>query len=120
MRFSWSPRDEGLGRHRSRIIIRSHGKSVGAGAHNREQVAFAHLRHLPIEREEITGFTDGSDNVDFFSMEDDLVSSFLWDRRAVPTLFRPERFRESFGTAPAESDRSFRRRRSRIFLDLIL
>ena len=54
-------------RERTRIVVRRHHKSVRAGAHDCEQIAFVQFGHLPVERKEIARLTHRSDNVDLFA-----------------------------------------------------
>src|SRR5206468_1222069 len=51
---------------RTRIVIRSHHKSVGTSAHDCEQIALAQLWHLPIQRKEITRLAYRPDDIDLF------------------------------------------------------
>jgi hypothetical protein len=53
-------------RERTGIVVRRHHKSVRAGAHDCEQIAFLHFRHFPIERKEIARLTHRPNDVDPF------------------------------------------------------
>ena len=50
------------------MAVRSHRKPISARAHDCEQIAVAHFRHLPVERKEIAALTHRSDNVDLFRL----------------------------------------------------
>src|SRR5947208_8789163 len=55
-------------RERTRIVVRCHHKSVRAGAHDCEQIAFMHFRHFPAERKKIPRLTHRSDNIDLANL----------------------------------------------------
>src|SRR6266566_2564516 len=62
----WISPHQALRRQRTRIVIRSHHKSVGARAHDGEQIALPHFWHFAIKRKKISALANRSDNVDFF------------------------------------------------------
>ena len=53
-----------LRRKRSRIVIRSHHKSVRARAHDRQQIALVQFGDFPIQCKVITGLAHRPNNVD--------------------------------------------------------
>src|SRR6266568_7330115 len=57
-----------LRRQRTRIVIRSHYKSVGARAHDGDQIALAHFWHFAIKRKKIAALANRSNNVDLFQI----------------------------------------------------
>src|SRR5690349_21766863 len=58
-------------REKTRIIVRRHGKSVCARAHDREQIALMQFRHFTPEGKEISRLAHRADNVDLLSLTHD-------------------------------------------------
>src|SRR5205807_9144892 len=52
-----------LGRQRTRVVVRRHRESVGAGAHQRNEIALVHRGQLAILREEIAALAYGTDHI---------------------------------------------------------
>src|SRR5213595_2581617 len=58
--------DQDLGRPGSLVVGRAHHEAVGARAEHRQVLAGLDYGELAVEREEITGFTDGTHDVHHF------------------------------------------------------
>src|SRR4029453_13662608 len=55
-------------------------KTIGARAHDREQIPFAHFPHLAIKREKIARFTHRADYVNVLCLTRNLALARLFDR----------------------------------------